>query len=205
MIKIFFNDRLLVLSDNWEQSLSNANATACKITKKSDIVTSVNYFFSAMRVRTLHLVVENVPDALAQMQAMFAFLEAAGGVVYNAAGDVLMIYRNDRWDLPKGRREANESVEETALREVEEECGISDLQLQQLITKTYHLYSVNKTMYMKCTHWFKMYYGGTARLVPQTNEGIKWAEWISPSNLPMTLTNVYASIYDVFVKLGVTG
>src|SRR5690606_25043669 len=59
------------------------------------------------------------------------WIHAAGGVVFNSAGDLLMIHRLGRWDLPKGKCEHNESVNESAIREVQEECGIKQLHIRR--------------------------------------------------------------------------
>ena len=67
-------------------------------------------------------------------------VEAAGGLVFNKDGDILMIFRNGKWDLPKGKLEIGESIEECAIREVEEECGISGLIIEKKIKDTYNIY-----------------------------------------------------------------
>ena len=53
-------------------------------------------------------------------------IEAAGGLVVNAAGKLLVIERLGVWDLPKGKLESGETAQVAALREIEEECGISN-------------------------------------------------------------------------------
>jgi 8-oxo-dGTP pyrophosphatase MutT (NUDIX family) len=202
MIKIFFNDRLLAITDDWAQCSSDANAIGCKITKKSDIPPIIDYFLGNTQPPAVYLVVDYPQEALAAMKELFVYLEAAGGMVWNAAGEVLMIFRQNRWDLPKGHREAGESLEETALREVAEECGLHDLQLHRPITDTYHLYYDNGRWCMKSTRWFTMYYYGSAPPIPQTVEGITRAEWIPVHALSALLTDVYASICEVFMKSG---
>ncbi|MDR1681522.1 MAG: NUDIX domain-containing protein [Prevotellaceae bacterium] len=203
MIKIFFNDRLLAVTDNWEDCSSDANATGCKITKKSDIAPVVHYFLENIQTPAVYLVADDLPATLSAIKELFVYREAAGGMVRNAAGEVLMIFRYNRWDLPKGHREPGESWEETALREVEEECGLCGLHLYRPITDSYHLYPDNKQWYMKCTRWFAMYYHGCMPPVPQTVEGITRAVWMPVHCLPAILTSVYASINEVFMKSGI--
>ncbi|MDR1405748.1 MAG: NUDIX domain-containing protein [Prevotellaceae bacterium] len=202
MIKIFFNDRLLALSDNWIESAADVNAIARKVTKKSDIAGQVTAFLESAQWRALWLVADNVPALFEAVKKTFTYVEGAGGLVRRTTGEVLMIFRNNRWDLPKGHREANESIEETALREVEEECGISGLQLMNRITETYHIYRDNETTVLKRTDWYAMSYEGTAMTVPQTAEGITRAEWKPVSELPAILPTVYCSIYEVFCAAG---
>ena len=83
-------------------------------------------------------------------------IKAAGGLVKNLNGEYLFIYRNDKWDLPKGKVEKNERVKEAAVREVEEECGIKVDKLGDKICKTYHVYINKGDVVLKKTHWFDM-------------------------------------------------
>ncbi len=125
----------------------------------------------------------------------FTTIEAAGGVVYNNRGEVLFIYRLGRWDLPKGKTEIGESISETALREVEEECGISGLHLEEFLGSTYHMYRNKSQPILKITHWFRMECDSCPALTPQHEEGISKAEWKNPQQitddvLPGTFRNI---------------
>lgn len=124
-------------------------------------------------------------------------VEAAGGVVYNSNNQVLMIFRNDKWDLPKGKLEIGETIQECALREVEEECGVSDLQIFQKLICTYHVYDLDSSLMLKRTHWFKMNTKCSNTPVPQIKEGITKAEWVSKKDLSKKLRNTYGSIKDL--------
>ena len=198
MIKIFFNDRLLALSGNWTGSAADANAIMYKVTKKSDIAALVTAFLETAQWRALYLISDDIQALLEAVKKSFTYVEAAGGLVRKPTGEVLMIYRNNRWDLPKGHREAGESPEETALREVEEECGITGLQLFHRITATYHIYRDSECATLKRTDWYAMRYTGSEKPAPQTVEGITHAEWKSMDELPAILPTVYCSIYEVF-------
>ena len=54
---------------------------------------------------------------------------AGGGLVYNTKGEVLFIFRNGKWDLPKGGKEKKEKMSCAAIREVEEETGVNKLKI----------------------------------------------------------------------------
>lgn len=107
---------------------------------------------------------------------------AAGGAVYHQNGgeqQVLLILKNDCWDLPKGKLEANESMKECAKREVSEETGLKDLTVEGSLIKTVHTYRRNGKKYRKTTHWFKMRGNAEETLNPQANEGIEQARWVT--------------------------
>ncbi|GHT10084.1 NUDIX domain-containing protein [Bacteroidia bacterium] len=128
----------------------------------------------------------------------YPLLQAAGGVVFNPNGDLLMILKRGKWDLPKGTLEPNESVEACALREVGEECGITGLQIGDLQTVTHHIYlESNGIEYLKQTFWFAMQCPHCYTPKPQMEEDIEKAEWCTPQQVQQNLENAYASIKDV--------
>lgn len=126
---------------------------------------------------------------------------AAGGLVFNKKDEWLMIFRNDKWDLPKGHLEKNETIEECAIREVKEECGISELEIIKAITITYHTYEYKGIQVLKENHWYLMTSDGTEQLIPQIEEGITKVEWQDAKLLKESLKNTYGSILDVFESI----
>ena len=129
--------------------------------------------------------------------SIFTVIEAAGGVVLNSKKEFLLIYRKGKWDLPKGKIEKNEPVELAAIREVEEECGISELSIVAPIPSTYHIYLQNNKTILKPTHWFEMYSDFKGTLVPQLQEDITKVEWVKKENIHELLPNAYESIREV--------
>ena len=117
---------------------------------------------------------------------MHNYLEvnAAGGLVTNNKGEFLLIRRSGLWDLPKGHQEPGEDLEITALREVEEETGLGDLQLGKFIRVTDHTYFRNERWHLKHTWWYSMTYTGTDTPVPQCEEDITEVRWVAKSDLP---------------------
>ncbi len=105
---------------------------------------------------------------------------AAGGVVRNQHGEMLVMFRRGVWDLPKGKAEEGETIGETALREVSEETGIpiDALELGRQIKKTIHEYDTYGTPMRKTTSWFEMRLRYDVPLVPQTEEGITELRWV---------------------------
>ena len=128
-------------------------------------------------------------------------VEAAGGLVFNKDGDILMIFRNGKWDLPKGKLEMGESVEECAIREVEEECGVSGIIIENKIKDTYHTYVLEGENILKKTYWYKMKTDYSAKLVPQIEEGITKVSWVDKDQISKKLKNSYGNISDVLNEM----
>lgn len=130
----------------------------------------------------------------------FVPVNAAGGLVSSSDGSVLMILRNGRWDLPKGHHEQGETIEQCALREVAEECAITDLQCKELITTTLHCYNIYGQWELKRTYWYAMYCPSKQAPLPQQAEGIVLAQWVAAEDVQQKLCNSYMTIQDVFNK-----
>jgi 8-oxo-dGTP pyrophosphatase MutT (NUDIX family) len=127
----------------------------------------------------------------------YMLIEAAGGLVYNNSNQLLMIFRNSKWDLPKGKLEVGEDIEQCAIREVEEECGISGLTITQQLEDTYHTYKINGKEILKRTYWFKMKSSFKGKLVPQINEGIMEAVWVDDKRIAEKLENSFENISEL--------
>ena len=121
-------------------------------------------------------------------------ITAAGGKVINLKGEILFIYRNNKWDLPKGKAEDNETIADTAIREVKEETGIAKLVITKPLEITYHIFKKNNTYRIKVTYWFEMKSIGDNQLTPQIEEGITRAEWINSLEIDKIKKKCYANI-----------
>lgn len=119
---------------------------------------------------------------------------AGGGKVFNDKGEILFIYRNDKWDLPKGKIEDNESIEDTALREVEEETKVNGLKIVKPLQTTYHIFKRNGRLQLKITYWFEMTSSYNGILEPQEEEGITKVAWLNPEQIKKAMENSYANI-----------
>ena len=123
-------------------------------------------------------------------------INASGGVVFNN-DKLLMIFRNGFWDLPKGKMEPNESELESAIREVEEECGIDKLSVIKFLKNTYHTYVEDDQPILKKTSWYLMSSDSKKKLTPQKSEGISKAIWVSKNEISCKLDNSYENIKDL--------
>ena len=68
------------------------------------------------------------------------------------------------------------------LREVEEECGISNLTIEKELKATFHLYFHKEKWVLKKTFWYEMSHVGKESLVPQKEEAIEKAAWVKVTN-----------------------
>lgn len=125
---------------------------------------------------------------------------AGGGKVYNENNEVLFIFRNGCWDLPKGKIEKGESIEECAIREVEEETGISGLEITRFLKKTYHIFKRSGEYRLKLTYWFEMTTDYEEELTPQLEEGITKVKWKNAKKTKKALRNSYANIGELFPR-----
>lgn len=130
----------------------------------------------------------------------FKIIEAAGGLVFNSKKQLLLIERLGVWDLPKGKIEVGEIPEIAAVREVEEECAVTGLTIENLVCKSYHTYFFKEKHILKRTYWYKMNTNFNKNLVPQTEEDITKVEWQNFTKSDIETLNTYESIKDVLKK-----
>lgn len=124
----------------------------------------------------------------------FKKIIAAGGIIF-FKNHVLMIYRNQKWDFPKGKIEKGESFEQAAIRECIEECGLEEaLIIQHKLNNTYHCYREKNVDYLKETHWYVMRYHGCKKLTPQVDENIEKAEWFNNIDFIKNMKNSYETL-----------
>jgi len=127
---------------------------------------------------------------------------AAGGIVTNTEGNILMIFRRRKWDLPKGKLDKGETIAQCAVREVEEETGLKDILLGDFLLITEHQYQDPwlKTEVIKETHWYRMKITKEQKLIPQTDEDITDIRWVNREELNECLQHTYANIITVIEK-----
>jgi 8-oxo-dGTP pyrophosphatase MutT (NUDIX family) len=131
----------------------------------------------------------------------FELIKAGGGLVKNENDEILMIFRRGKWDLPKGKLDEGETLEECAKREVEEETGLHQLTLIKPLLITYHTYHLFGKHNLKETHWYLMKAGGNEKLIPQTEEEISEIVWVKKENLENYLDNTFPTIETVLKKV----
>lgn len=136
-------------------------------------------------------------DAFQRLMKHFQLIEAAGGLVVNESGEVLMIYRMKYWDLPKGKIDKGETPAEAAKREVSEECGTPLPEILETLPETYHIYQQKGEWILKRTYWYLMRGSKTWTLVPQTEEDIEELCWVKSNELFEKSKHSYPAIADL--------
>ena len=199
MHKIYFDRRTIIICRPEEATLSDPNAVEFHFKQPSDISALVEMFELSSTLEKIYIPSAEPEDCYKKICGEFREVNAAGGLVENRRGDYLLIKRDGLWDLPKGHQEAGEDIKVTALREVQEETGVDDLSLGDLICVTDHCYKRNGIWHLKHTWWYRMYYLKPLDLTPQTDEDITKAAWVAKSSLPPFLKNTYPSIKEVFL------
>lgn len=196
--KIYFEKRCIIICEPSDQALADPNSVEFHIGGQIDIHTLVTMFEASESLSRIYLPTDNTELMYRRLCAEFKEVNAAGGLVSNRRGDYLLISRNGLWDLPKGHQEAGEDIAVTAIREVQEETGVEQLELRDLICVTDHCYLRDGIWHLKHTWWYDMLYTDPVNLTPQREEDIAKAAWVAKSSLPPFLKNTFPSILEVF-------
>ena len=189
MIQIFYKDKPIIISDK-KSDLNKSLLIDSKLISSVNILKILN----KTKVSSIGIKSKNPDKIISKFSKLFPEIIAAGGKVYNDKSEILFIFRNKKWDLPKGKAEKNENISQTAIREVIEETGIENLSIISPLNKTYHLFKRGKKHYLKTTYWFEMKSNFKGKFKPQLKEGISRVEWISADNLDKVLLKSYANI-----------
>ena len=199
-IKIYFDEKPLFLCDEMDQEIK-------EYAKHEDTVfidefsnASVNSMIHEMRLAKVHagiFLYTNLEQLKKTFWKKFLVIQAAGGLVQNENDEILFIFRRNKWDLPKGKLEKGERIEDCALREVEEETGLRNIVLKKKILVTHHTYEENGKHILKETYWYKMKATAAQKLVPQEEEDITGLKWLTLEETHAIFNNTFPSIWDV--------
>ncbi len=202
MYKVFLNDRLIEIGGSVNDKKNNLVVKFEEHAGADDIQ---NWFgdFVTKNSEKVTLVHPNPVHFFQLFRSVFLEVPASGGVV-KSEDRLLFIFRNEKWDLPKGKIDKGESPREAALREVSEECGISGQRIEKQLLSTFHIYkspySKTKGQWIfKETYWFEMIYDGTGEIVPQVEEGITEVKWFRKNELDEVLANTYENLKQIIL------
>ena len=202
MYKVFYNDRTVFFTPT-DQGIEDLPENQVHYFKnKKQLKNIISDFQDNQYITQLFIIHPDIEFVFNKFIKLYKLIEAAGGLVKNSSDQVLIIYRREKWDLPKGKLEKKETPEIGAIREVEEECGIDNLKIIKLIDKTYHTYKLGKKDILKRTYWFEMISNSTKKLIPQTEEEITEVKWFNKKDLVEVVQNTFPSIIEILKKGG---
>ncbi|MBF4491591.1 NUDIX domain-containing protein [Flavobacterium sp. JLP] len=195
MYKVFVNDKPLFLTNE----ISKETDFQLFLLESIDIEQLIVKMFQN-KIQKACLYHPDESEIMKTLKAKIPVNKAGGGFVYNKKGEVLFIFRNGKWDLPKGGIEKGEDIEATAMREVEEETGVNQLRITHKLQKTYHVFKRNGKYKLKITHWFEMQSDFEGTPQGQIEEGIEKVAWLNPEQIKEALKNSYENIKLLFAE-----
>jgi 8-oxo-dGTP pyrophosphatase MutT (NUDIX family) len=193
MYKVFVNDKPLFLTN---QIVKETDFKFFLLESIDIEQLIISYFQNKIHKAYLYHPDEN--EILNTLKSKIKVNRAGGGLVYNKQGEVLFIFRSGKWDLPKGGMDKGEAMEDTAIREVEEETGVNKLKITNKLQKTYHIFRRNGKYRLKITQWYEMQSDFDGELIGQEDEGIEKVAWLNPEEVKEALKNSYENIKLLF-------
>lgn len=199
-IKIYFNNKPLFLCDDVDAELQPYLHHDDAVFIDEMNTNAINSMIHEMQQPQVHAGIyfhKPLEELKKGFFKKFTLVPAAGGFVQNEKGEVLMMFRRGKWDLPKGKQDKNESPERCAVRETEEETGLKNIKLISPLLTTWHTYHEGSRFILKETKWFRMKAKGEQKPVPQAEEDITKLEWTSLGELKKYQTKLFPSVRDV--------
>lgn len=193
MYKVFVNDNALFLTNEVQKETD----FQVFLWDGLDLKKIINKLYTG-KIQKAYLYHPDEELMYKELKKLIPRQKAAGGLVSNAKGEILFIFRNGKWDLPKGGVDKGESNPAAALREVEEETGVGELTLGDKLAKTYHIFKRNGRYRLKVTHWYHMTTTYDGPMIPQQEEGIEKVAWLKPEEIEDALKKSYRNIRLLF-------
>jgi 8-oxo-dGTP pyrophosphatase MutT (NUDIX family) len=193
--KVHFENRFVIISP--EPDRLQKYGLFHKFYDTNELYSLISTFEEDKTITSLNIYGTDIKYLWKLFRIYFTEVEAAGGLVKHTSGRYLFIERRGKWDLPKGHMEAGETADECALREVNEECGITGHEIIKPLEPSYHTYSWEGISYLKKTNWFLMKYMGDMTFTPQTEEGITRGQWLFPDEICKIKSDAWLSLTDL--------
>jgi ADP-ribose pyrophosphatase YjhB (NUDIX family) len=197
--KVYINDKVIIFRKSHTTLSVTENQLISIEPSSAKLKEIISIFENNYKAKKLFIITSDPKNAFRKFSMNYSMVIAAGGLVRNPQGDVLFIFRNGKWDLPKGKKDMGETPRQTALREVSEETGIKELFITKKLENTYHTYKQKKQHILKKTFWYEML-SDDKNLSPQTEEGITEVRWIKTSELDEILENTFGSVSSLLTK-----
>ncbi|ULQ57909.1 NUDIX domain-containing protein [Flavihumibacter rivuli] len=199
-IKVYFNANPLFLCDAIEPALEPYLHHDDAVFIDEFSLPAIKSMIHEMENQKVHagiILHQDLEELKKAFWKKFTLFQAGGGAVWNEQNEILFMFRRGKWDLPKGKLDPNESIEECAIREVKEETGLDNITLVKPLITTYHTYHESGKHILKESYWFEMRVAGPQQLVPQTEEQITELKWLARERWIEVGSNTFPSIIDV--------
>jgi len=193
-----FKDNTAFFITNSYNSINNSKDIIISLNKANEIIELIIKESRDNNDKTVVVICNNIDETINKLEKYYKPKIAAGGWVYNDNNQLLFIKRWDIWDIPKGHLEKGESMEECAIREVEEETGINNLKIVDKLGISRHIFSRNGKEKLKVTHWYKMKTSYKGEFKPQLEEDIEEVRWVENSNIEDYLDNSWKSLKEFY-------
>ena len=197
MYKVFFNQKPLILTSKIQDFSDREPFLFIKYTSVTQIIKALK----SSKNSKVFLYHNDMDKLWKGFKKKFPIVQAAGGLVQRTDNKLLFIFRNNKWDLPKGGVEKKELIIDAAKREVIEETGVADIIVEKKISETYHIFKKGKRFRLKKTNWFKMSTTFMGKTSPQTEEGIEKTKWVSNKNIEDILNDAFENIRIIVLEV----
>lgn len=200
LLTIYFNDKPVFLCDEITKEIQEYKRHPDAVYIDELSTAAINSLLHEIKKTQFHAGIIFSSDFLklrAEFFKHFKLIKAAGGLIKNLRGEILLIFRRGKWDLPKGKLDEGETIAECAKREVQEETGLQQIEVGNLLQITYHTYIQFGKPILKETHWFAMTSIGNENLIPQTEEDITQIIWVKKGDLKKYIENTFPTIIEV--------
>ena len=197
MYKVFINNKRLILANNTE-IIDYGDAAAICLKKPETVTAAIKNHLLKSTNLDLIILSPDYKKLIEVFESNYEVRLAAGGWVWNEIDELLMIFRENHWDIPKGHLDDGESIEECAIREVKEETGVSNLEIISRIGISRHIYEYQGRAVLKVTHWYKMKASSKEILKPQAEEGIEKVQWVAESYVKERLQSSWKSLFEFY-------
>ena len=205
MYKVFFNDSTIQLGGESKKSFKNNITQSVDVENPMFVNELVFQIESGVKIPDFVILSKDQGRLWNRFKSQLTEIPAAGGLVMKSNHSLLFIKRLGVWDLPKGKIEKDETPESAAIREVEEECGVSGLKIIKQLDSTFHMYrspylNFPDNLVLKETKWFLMSCEGKQSLIPQAEENIEEVRWFAIDALDKVMENTYSSLREFLQK-----
>ena len=191
--RFFFEELLICFGKPTE---TNYDCIQIEVRNSDKLQSEVANWLRGIYQKDVYLYGYDISKMYTDFKSVFKLIKASGGLVQNQKGAFLFIKRLGLWDLPKGKIEKGESAALGAIREVREETGVINPKIDRVLPTTYHIYKAKEEYILKKTCWFLMHTNSHESLVPQLDEDITAAEWLSKINAKNAIAHSYRSLRD---------